>query len=103
MGTEAAAGKNPLSHVGKIYNLLAHKAAEKIYKNIEEIKEVYVLLLSRIGTPINLPHMASAQVLMHEGSRLDDVSKQVEMILEQELSDIPVFCEKLASGQYSIC
>ena len=28
MGTEAAAGKNPVSHVGKIYNLLSHKIAE---------------------------------------------------------------------------
>lgn len=25
---EAAAGKNPVSHVGKIYNLLAHEIAE---------------------------------------------------------------------------
>ena len=26
MSTEAAAGKNPVSHVGKIYNLLAHRS-----------------------------------------------------------------------------
>ncbi|MDA8338059.1 MAG: methionine adenosyltransferase, partial [Nitrospiraceae bacterium] len=47
MGTEAAAGKNPVSHVGKIYNVLAHKIAKEIYEKIEGIKEVYVLLLSR--------------------------------------------------------
>ena len=29
--SEAAAGKNPVSHVGKIYNLLTHKIANKIY------------------------------------------------------------------------
>ena len=103
MGTEAAAGKNPVSHVGKIYNILAHKTAEKIYKNVEEIEEVYVLLLSRIGTPINLPRMASAQVLLKKGSRLSDVSRQVGMILEQELSDIAAFCDKLAAGTYSVC
>ena len=38
MGTEAAAGKNPVSHVGKIYNLLAHKTAEKIYRQIGGIR-----------------------------------------------------------------
>jgi S-adenosylmethionine synthetase len=67
MGTEAAAGKNPVSHVGKIYNLLAHKTAEKIFKNIDGIQEVYVLLLSRIGSPINKPQMATAQILPKRG------------------------------------
>jgi S-adenosylmethionine synthetase len=103
MGTEAAAGKNPVSHVGKIYNVLAHKTAEKIYKNIDGIKEVYVLLLSRIGTPIDRPLMASAQILPEKGFRLSDVSKMVEIILERELSDIAGFCDKLAEGRYSIC
>jgi S-adenosylmethionine synthetase len=103
MGTEAAAGKNPVSHVGKIYNFLAHKAAEKIYKNVEEIREVYVLLLSRIGTPIDSPPMASAQVLLEKGFRLKDVSKRVEMLLEEELSNISAFCDHLAAGKYPIC
>lgn len=103
MGTEAAAGKNPVSHVGKIYNVLAHKTAEKIYKNVEGIREVYVLLLSRIGTPINRPQMASVQVRLQEGFKLGDVSKRVKMIMESELADISFFCEKLALGKYTIC
>ena len=59
MGTEAAAGKNPVSHVGKIYNVLAHKIAREIYETIDGIKEVYVLLLNRIGTPIDRPQTPS--------------------------------------------
>src|SRR5512147_2904953 len=58
MGTEAAAGKNPVSHVGKIYNVFSHRIAKKIYEQVPGIKEVYVLLLSRIGEPIDLPSMA---------------------------------------------
>jgi S-adenosylmethionine synthetase len=103
MGTEAAAGKNPVSHVGKIYNFLAHKAAEKIYKNVDGIREVYVLLLSRIGTPIDSPPMASAQVLLEKGFRLSDVSARVEMLLEEELSNISGFCDNLAAGKYPVC
>ena len=103
MGTEAAAGKNPVSHVGKIYNVLSHKTAEKIYKNVEGIREVYVLLLSRIGTPVDRPLMASVQVLLEKGFKLSDISKQVKMILEKELSDIPFFCERLAAGTFNIC
>ncbi len=103
MGTEAAAGKNPVSHVGKIYNFLAHKTAEKIYKNVEGIREVYVLLLSRIGTPIDSPLMASAQVLLQRGFSLGDVSERIEMLLEEEFSHISDFCDKLAAGKYPVC
>jgi S-adenosylmethionine synthetase len=103
MGTEAAAGKNPVSHVGKIYNILAHKTAEKIYKNIEGIREVYVLLLSRIGTPVDTPPMASVQVLLERGCRLADVSGPAAMIVERELADISDFCDRLAKGTYPVC
>jgi len=103
MGTEAAAGKNPVSHVGKIYNFLTHKTAEKIYKNVDGIMEVYVLLLSKIGTPINSPQMAAVQVLLEEGVKLSDVAKRVEMLMERELADIPAFCDKLAAGSYPVC
>ncbi len=103
MGTEAAAGKNPVSHVGKIYNILAHKTAEKIYKNVEGIREVYVLLLSRIGTPVDAPPMASVQVLLEKGCRLADVSGASAMIVERELADISSFCDRLAKGAYPVC
>jgi S-adenosylmethionine synthetase len=103
MGTEAAAGKNPVSHVGKIYNLLAHKTAEKIFRQIDGIQEVYVLLLSRIGSPVNKPHMATAQVLPMKGVRLKDISPDVTAILEKELSEISGFCDRLAEGTYPIC
>jgi S-adenosylmethionine synthetase len=103
MGTEAAAGKNPVSHVGKIYNFLAHRTAEKIYKNVDGIRGVYVLLLSRIGTPIDSPPMASAQVLLEKGFRLSDVSERVAMLLEEELSNISEFCDKLTAGKYPVC
>jgi S-adenosylmethionine synthetase len=103
LGTEAAAGKNPVSHVGKIYNVLSHRIAEKIYRNVEGIEEVYVLLLSRIGTPISDPQMATAQVLMKPGMKLKDVSKDISSIMEKELSSISAFCDKLAEGQFPVC
>ena len=35
--SEAAAGKNPISHVGKIYNVLTHKIANSIYEKVSGI------------------------------------------------------------------
>lgn len=103
MGTEAAAGKNPVSHVGKIYNVLSHKIAREIYEKIDGIKEVYVLLLSRIGTPIDMPQMATAQVLLERGMEINKIAKKAEEIFEKEFSQINRFCMELSRGKYPIC
>ena len=103
MGTEAAAGKNPVSHVGKIYNVLAHKIAMEIYQKIEGIKEVYVLLLSRIGAPVDKPQMVIAQVLLEKGRRFSGIPGAVNDIIEIEFADINKFCMDLSAGRYSVC
>jgi len=103
MGTEAAAGKNPVSHVGKIYNVLAHRMAQDIYESISGIKEVYVLLLSRIGVPIDRPQMATAQLLLERGRKIDEIAHKVEDIFERELAGISAFCGALARGEFLIC
>ena len=103
MGTEAAAGKNPVSHVGKIYNVLSHSMARKVYEEVEGLKEVYILLLSRIGTPIDRPQVASAQVLTGGKITLREVSGRISDIIERELADIGRFCTGLSKGKYPIC
>jgi S-adenosylmethionine synthetase len=102
LGTEAAAGKNPVSHVGKIYNVLAHQMAREIHQSIEGIKEVYVLLLSRIGSPIDQPQLATAQLLLERGRRINEISKKVEAIFEREFAAMDVFCSALARGEYPV-
>jgi S-adenosylmethionine synthetase len=103
MGTEAAAGKNPVSHVGKIYNILAHRIARKIYEQVVGIKEVYVLLLSRIGEPIDQPSMAAVQVLLEKGRHIDEIAATTEEICAMELARINNFCRELGSGVYPVC
>jgi S-adenosylmethionine synthetase len=103
MGTEAAAGKNPVSHVGKIYNVLSHKIAKDLYDTIEGIREVYVLLLSRIGTPVNRPQVATAQVLLERGKKVSEIAGPAAEIFEREFADISRFCSALGKGKYPIC
>lgn len=98
-----AAGKNPVSHVGKIYNVLSHKIARELYENIEGIREVSVLLLSRIGTPIDRPQTAAAQMLLQRGAILRDVRKPAEKIFDKELAHIATLCSDLAKGKYPVC
>ncbi len=103
MGTEAAAGKNPVSHVGKIYNILSHRIAKRLYEEIEGVEEVYILLLSRIGTPVDRPQMANAQILLEKGTGLQDIKEKAEEIIKKELEGIGRFCLDLARGKYPVC
>lgn len=102
VSSEAAAGKNPVSHVGKIYNVLSHRIANEIYVNVPDIKEVYVWLLSQIGEPIDQPKIAAAQVIMERGT-LESVGKEVNEVIDRELSNIREFCMELAYGKIPLC
>jgi S-adenosylmethionine synthetase len=55
---EAAAGKNPVSHVGKLYSVLAGTLAEAIHQQVPGVRECYVRLVSQIGAPNDQPLVA---------------------------------------------
>jgi len=101
--SEAAAGKNPVSHVGKIYNLLSFKIAERVQREVSGIEEVYVWLLSKIGIPIDQPAIASAQLVLSKTTRMEDVSARTRDILDDELGKLDRFCEDLAEGKIPVC
>ncbi|MBI4525698.1 MAG: methionine adenosyltransferase [Deltaproteobacteria bacterium] len=102
-GSEAAAGKNPVSHVGKIYNLMTHLLARRLHADVPGLREVTVWLCSRIGQPVDQPQMVSAQVVLEKGCALSDVSVRIRQIVGEEFARMPVFCEELVRGVYPIC
>jgi S-adenosylmethionine synthetase len=67
MSLEAAAGKNPVSHVGKIYNVLATLMAKDLHERLEEVDEVGVTLLSAIGKPTDQPQVAAIEIGTRHG------------------------------------
>jgi S-adenosylmethionine synthetase len=103
MTLEAAAGKNPVSHVGKIYNLLSHQMAQHIYDSVEGINEVYVWLCSTIGCPLDEPSILSIDLALDDKTSLSDVSKPIREIIEGELGGIANFTERLCKGEIPVC
>ncbi|MGA3191057.1 MAG: methionine adenosyltransferase [Candidatus Bathyarchaeia archaeon] len=101
--SEAAAGKNPVSHVGKIYNFLTFRTAEHVYEEVEELEEVYIWLLSKIGSPIDHPAIAAAQVIMKGNNNIDKVKNKINEVLDEELENIQKFCMELAQGKILPC
>lgn len=85
MSMEATAGKNPVSHVGKIYNVLAKEISLRIYEEVEGIKEVYVKILSQIGKPITEPQAVHIQYTSAKSNALAIESK-IRKIVNEELT-----------------
>ncbi|MFX1301415.1 MAG: methionine adenosyltransferase [Promethearchaeota archaeon] len=88
MSLEAAAGKNPQNHVGKIYNVLAQLIAERVVAEEPRVSEIYVKILTRIGYPIDQPLIASAELIVNNPSSWNDIEKNVTSILDTELADV---------------
>ncbi len=102
MSTEAAAGKNPVSHVGKIYSLLSHRIAAQVHATVPGVSEVYIWLCSQIGHPIDKPLIASAQLVLEPGLELGTVQGDVEAVIENELAGIYDFTDRLAQGEFLV-
>ena len=101
--SEAAAGKNPVSHVGKIYNLLTYEIAQHVHQKVSGTKEVYVWLLSQIGKPINEPKVAGIELILDKGVDFKPASKQAHEIARSELNSIDDFTKRLTEGKIAVC
>lgn len=101
MSLEATCGKNPINHVGKIYNLLSTEAARQIAAEVEGIDEVYIKILSQIGKPIDEPHMASVQIVPQDGADMKTVEIGATEILDDWLANIPKLQQMLFRGELS--
>jgi len=99
MSLEAACGKNPINHVGKIYNVLADELSNRIYSEVKGIEEVYVDILSSIGRPIDQPKKLSVKVSPKEGVKVKSLEKEIVDIANDELDNIRSVSKRLIEGE----
>jgi S-adenosylmethionine synthetase len=99
MSMEATSGKNPINHIGKIYNLLSTMMARECVEKVDGIDEMYVRLLSQIGKPIDRPLVASVQVLPKKGFTLKDINSEIGEIVNANLANVTCITEKVISGE----
>jgi len=97
MSLEAAAGKNPASHVGKLYNVLAHQLAARIAADLDGVTQVVVRLLSGIGRPIDQPQLAAIDIVAESGLSLTQ-QQRIRELVRQQLADLPTLVKELATG-----
>jgi S-adenosylmethionine synthetase len=62
MTLEAVSGKNPVTHVGKLYNVAALRLAAALFDEVSEISEAECYLVSEIGAQIDEPKLAFIRI-----------------------------------------
>ncbi len=100
MTMEAIAGKNPVSHVGKIYNVMAQRAAADIAE-MEGVAEAYVTLVSKIGSPISQPLLRGVQIC-GERELTAAVEARVNSILDGHLESANDLVEQFVEGRLTL-
>jgi len=103
MSMEATAGKNPVSHIGKLYNILAKITANEIYEEVEGIREVYVKILGQIGRPIDQPiHINVQTVLEPEYKLTSEMENEIKGIMREHLERIQEITKLILSRKVDI-
>lgn len=101
-GGEAAAGKNPVAHAGKVYSVLSHRLARLIHARCPQIAEVYVHLAARIGEPVDRP-WTGVQLVLSPGTARADVEPIIREVVESEVGRLPAFRDELIRGEHAVC
>ena len=98
MSLEAAAGKNPRSHVGKLYNIAAGRIAAALVDHVPAIREAQCLLVSRIGAPIAEPAFIELRISEREGPLSDRLRQDAREIVDSQLKRLPSLTNEFVAG-----
>lgn len=98
MSLEATAGKNPVSHVGKIFNVASNIMANRIYKEVPGVREVYVGILSQIGQPIDNPLIVDVKIAP-EKTLTPNMIDEAKSIANEVLDRLPTITMDIIDGK----
>jgi len=101
MSLEAAAGKNPVTHVGKIYNVLAGQIAEALIR-IPDIAAAQCVMVSRIGALVTQPALVQAKLATKDGVQAGEFKPQVEEVVTDQLSRAPKLVDDFVAGTIAV-
>jgi S-adenosylmethionine synthetase len=98
MSLEAAAGKNPVSHVGKIYAVTAQDMAKRLVRDLPEVSHAQCLLVSRIGAPITHPSLLHIGLRTRDGGPAGPLRPRAQAIAAEALAGIPGLVDDFVAG-----
>jgi S-adenosylmethionine synthetase len=99
MSLEAAAGKNPVSHTGKLYNVLAERIARALAGEVPGVDEAYCRLLSRIGSPVDEPQVVDIALRLADPRAIDAVAPACSEIARAHLEGAGQLWREILEGR----
>lgn len=102
MTMESVAGKNPVSHVGKLYNLCASLIAQRLVTEVAEITAAQCFMVSEIGRPIDQPQIVDIRIETAPGRTLSGLRPVVQTVVRRELEAMPDLADQLLDGAMAI-
>jgi len=102
MTMEAVAGKNPVSHVGKLYNIAAQRISAEIVAKVDAVTDAQCCLVSQIGRPVTDPETANVQIRTVAGVAAAEVAPEVADIVGGRISKIDMLWKELIVGKTHI-
>jgi len=102
MSLEAVAGKNPVTHVGKLYNIAADRIARAIVAEVPGVTEAYCLLLGRIGTPIDEPQVADVKLRLEDRDALEAIRPQALGVVQDNLRGVSTLWREIVRGDTTL-
>jgi S-adenosylmethionine synthetase len=98
MSLEAPAGKNPVTHVGKLYNIVADRIARTIVVEVPAAVEAYCWLVSRIGDPIDAPQVADLKLRLEDPDALEAARPRALEVVQDHLRGIGALWQEIVRG-----
>jgi S-adenosylmethionine synthetase len=103
MTLEAAAGKNAVTHVGKLYGVLAREIARDVVDSIPSVVAADAVLVSRIGAAIDAPALVHLRVLPRVGTPLDARAREeVRAVAARALVGARSLSARILEGEFAL-
>lgn len=99
MTLEATAGKNPISHTGKIYNICARKIVNQTLREYPDLEQISCYIVSEIGKPINEPQAINVELYKKETKK---IVKDVESIVEEKMKELPELWKQIVRREHPL-
>jgi S-adenosylmethionine synthetase len=100
MTIESVAGKNPVSHVGKVYNAVAQEIAERLVEAHPEVREAHCVLVSRIGRPVKEPDLVHVELACPGDRELQRLAPAAAALARAELARVDSLWKDLVAREW---
>jgi S-adenosylmethionine synthetase len=88
--------------VGKLYNIMAMRVAQRVVAEVPAVKECYCYLLSRIGHPIDDPQIFDLKVRPVEGTITALLARRIEELARAQFASVNTIWREAAEGSLQV-